>query len=238
MSIEVIIGCYNQEKWLSDAIWSAQNQIMPAHNGSHLMPEKFEDYSIRVVHDNCGGKGSGASASRNRAIKESKYDWIIWLDADDMLTSNYLYKMYHYAQSFPSNVQHIYKAPVQFIEGARLDLLHSCPLFPESDNPLHDEQLYPMCMSAMFPRKAWKVVNGFDESLYNMNDLDFWVRCGYSGYKFIALETQMLRRNVPGSLIDKGAAMEKQILEQFNKKHGSRLTHKLLPYRVPMRNEC
>lgn len=243
MSIEIIIGCYKQEKWLNDAIFSAQNQIHPRSSSAPpgILPAKFENYSIRVVHDNCEGeKGTGASAARNRAIAESTADWIIWLDADDMLPSHYLHAMTHELAigDYHKDYKVIFRAPVQFIEGARLEMLRSCPLFPESDNMKHAHKYYPMCMSAMFPKKAWVELRGFDEKLYNMNDLDFWVRCGYADYSFIGVNTFMLRRNVAGSLIDKGASMEKEILAQFNAKHGSRLTHKLLPYRVPMRNEC
>lgn len=239
-SIDIIIGCYKQEKWLDEAIWSAQNQILPLRDvySPNVLPQLLTKYSIKVVHDNCEGKGTGASASRNRAIAKSTADWIFWLDADDMLPSHFIFKMLDAIQSsFVDVTKTIYRAPVQFIEGARLDLLNHCPII-ESDDLAHHAMKYPMCMSAMFPRQAWIDVLGFDASLYNMNDLDFWVRCGYAGYKFVGVNTFMLRRNVPGSLIDLGASREEEILAQFNTKHGTRLTKKLLPYRVPMRDEC
>lgn len=231
-SMEIIIGCYKQEVWLPRALRSVLNQVnYKILTAADEPPAPFLDYTIRVWHDNCSSHGTGASAARNRALSESKADWIIWLDADDMMPSHYLHAMYF--KIMFGNLKTIYSAPVQFIEGARLEMLHSC-VIPELDT-LYKRHRYPMGMSAAFPRDAWKDVGGFDESLRNMNDIDFWVRCGNAGYTFESAATFLFRRDVPSSLTN--TAIDALTLSKFNAKHKCQLSNRFLPYRVPMENE-
>lgn len=101
MKISVIIPVYNVKEYLSDALRSveiaARNvssclvQIVcvddGSTDGSGLLLDNFnharhgEEVEIKVIHQ----KNAGVSAARNRGLQESSGEWILFLDADDLL---------------------------------------------------------------------------------------------------------------------------------------------------------
>ena len=92
----VIIPLYNKELSISNTIQSVLDQtfqdfeIVIVNDGSTdnsiKEVEKFDDKRIRLIHQ----KNQGVSAARNRGIEEAKYEWVAFLDADDMWMDNHL----------------------------------------------------------------------------------------------------------------------------------------------------
>lgn len=90
MSISIIIPCFNDAATLGAAIESALiqggrvSEIIVVEDGSaddSLMVARQFDSSVRVVT----GPNRGVSAARNRGIAESEGEWLVFLDADDLL---------------------------------------------------------------------------------------------------------------------------------------------------------
>lgn len=89
--VSVLIPCYNAEKWLSQTIESIlaqtwdNTEIILVDDGSTdnslAIAKSFELNNLKVISQ----VNSGASTSRNRALKESQGDFIQYLDADDLL---------------------------------------------------------------------------------------------------------------------------------------------------------
>ena len=90
--ISVIIPCYNQGKYIDDAVDSVLSQtfqdfeIIIINDGStdEFTISKLRDYSkpkTSVVHT----KNQGASAARNTGFKITQSDFIQFLDADDII---------------------------------------------------------------------------------------------------------------------------------------------------------
>lgn len=88
-SVSVVIPCFNSEKYLSDAINSVIGQnhqdieIIVVDDGStdntKQIALSFPD--VKYFHH----QNSGVSYSRNRGLKESRGEYIIFLDSDDLL---------------------------------------------------------------------------------------------------------------------------------------------------------
>lgn len=92
----VVIPLYNKERSVKNTIESVLNQtfqdfeVIVVNDGSTdnslEVVKSFNDERIRIINQ----KNSGVSSARNRGIKEAKYDWIAFLDADDLWLPKYL----------------------------------------------------------------------------------------------------------------------------------------------------
>ncbi len=91
--VSILIPCYNCEKWLAETLDSAlaqtwQNiEIIVVDDGSIdnslAILKTFKSQKTKVIHQ----LNRGASAARNKALKECQGDFIQYLDADDLLAS-------------------------------------------------------------------------------------------------------------------------------------------------------
>src|SRR5690554_5521626 len=92
----VVIPLYNKELSISNTIQSVLDQtfqnfeIVIVNDGSTdnsvKEVEKFDDKRIRLIHQ----ENQGVSAARNRGIKEARYEWIAFLDGDDLWEKEHL----------------------------------------------------------------------------------------------------------------------------------------------------
>ncbi len=91
MLVSILIPCYNSERWLNQTLESALAQTWKrkeiivvddgSTDGSLAVAKSFESSSVKVISQ----ENRGASAARNRALKEAQGDFIQYLDADDFL---------------------------------------------------------------------------------------------------------------------------------------------------------
>src|SRR5947208_13826057 len=96
--ISILIPAYNAEAWIGDTIRSAMAQTWPrteiivVDDGSTdqtlARARQFESQGVRVV----GQKNQGASAARNKAFSLCHGDYIQWLDADDLLAPDKIWR--------------------------------------------------------------------------------------------------------------------------------------------------
>jgi glycosyltransferase involved in cell wall biosynthesis len=92
----IIIPCYNREKYILPAIYSALNQrdanfeIVVVDDGSSdntlAQLANIDDPRLKIVEK----AHTNAPDTRNRGITESKGNYIVWLDSDDLLHPNTL----------------------------------------------------------------------------------------------------------------------------------------------------
>lgn len=95
--ITISISSYNYEKFLPDAIESALNQTVPCevivvNDGStDNSLEIARKYPVKVINQ----VNKGLSSARNTGLMNCKTDWILFLDADDVLLPNCVEKIEH-----------------------------------------------------------------------------------------------------------------------------------------------
>ena len=100
MKLSVIIPCYNAGFYLSQAVSSIRNQqtgfpltteIIVIDDGStDGCVEKLQGSDLKILHQN----HQGASAARNYGMKESTGEYLLFLDADDVLLLNAVESLY------------------------------------------------------------------------------------------------------------------------------------------------
>lgn len=94
--LTVIIPLYNKEKHIIETLQSVLNQtykhfeVLVVDDGSTDNSVEYlnrlKDCRIRIISQT----NAGVSSARNTGIENSKYDWITFLDADDLWQPNHL----------------------------------------------------------------------------------------------------------------------------------------------------
>ncbi|MFB0552155.1 MAG: glycosyltransferase [Phycisphaerae bacterium] len=105
--VSVIMPAYNAAEYITEAIKSVLNQtykdyeLVVINDGSTDRTEDivlgFKDEKIKYLRQ----ENIGAWGARNRAIKESKGNFIINLDTDDMMTPDFIAKHLHEFEKHP-----------------------------------------------------------------------------------------------------------------------------------------
>lgn len=181
----VVIPLYNKELSITNTIQSVLNQTFQAYeivivndgstDCSVKKVKQFNDKRIRLIHQ----KNQGVSSARNRGIKEAKYNWIAFLDGDDLWSKKYL-------QSIYSKIN-IYPHELVFCSGyATLDNNYNlirCFSIKEEDvlysyfktfNYLKRTIVHTSAM--VVNKKALLKIGMFNEKLTHGEDGDCWIR--------------------------------------------------------------
>lgn len=207
--ISVIIPCYNQGRFLKDAI----NSLIGGHTSlGDFPPQTFQSFEAIIVDDQSpddtqkigmaladAGKGiryirrkknGGTSAANNSGIRVANGRFITILCADDMMEPDRLETLYRAAMTDPSKVY--YDDITTFTDGTRRD-----PMVMNEYN--FDRLLYKnqMHCGIFFERRAWERVGGYpEEMIHGREDWAMNIRLGANGYcgKHIKYKGYLYRR--------------------------------------------
>ena len=204
MKISVIIPCYNSAAWVGGAVESvlaqtrAADEVIVVDDGSTDKPAsalaEFGD-KVRLVRRENGG----LSAARNTGAREAAGDWFLFLDADDRLFSNALEKLSAKAESSRAGVG--YGFVLQRREPATETRLHSLP-YAVGEQPLPAAAMFwwtsiATAGCALISRELNEKVGGFDENFRQVEDAEYWLRCGVSA-PFAHTDTMVLDKSYHG----------------------------------------
>lgn len=182
--ISIIIPCYNYGHYLNQAINSVlastfqDFEIIIVNDGStdpytKKVLKNIKHPKIKIIHQ----ENKGVPNARNNGIRNSVGDYIMCLDADDLIDPTFMEKAYwifetrlevgivsSWTQNF-GDEHYIWK--VNFFSPYKL--------FKE--NILH--------VSSLFRRVCWEVTGGYDESMkyYGYEDWEFWIRIVKAGWQ-------------------------------------------------------
>lgn len=180
--ISVIIPCLNHGRFLKTSIGSVlasgygSLEIIVIDDGS------TEPETVRILDEAAWPKtriirqqNAGASAARNRAIRESNGEFFLTVDADDAIAPTLIEKAvaileanpklglaYPEANVFGDIREHWAFPPYNFYDLLWRNQIGSC---------------------ALIRRQAWEEAGGYDEKmLIGYEDWDFWIRLGKRGW--------------------------------------------------------
>ena len=104
IKVSIIVPVYNEEQYISATLDSIINQnfkdfeLIVVDDGStdntlEIVTEKLSNSKInhKIIHQ----ENSGVSSARNRGIKESCGDYIVFVDADDYILTDHLMHLYN-----------------------------------------------------------------------------------------------------------------------------------------------
>lgn len=190
--ISVIVPCYNHASFLDNCLDSVLGQSFQnweciiVSDGSTDNTEEVanrwvkHDPRFRYIYQN----NAGPSAARNRAIRSAVGKWILPLDADNYINSEYLEKAIPYMTD--NDIKIIYGEVKKFDQDNGLWKL---PTF--SLRKLASGNMIENC--SFFRKIDWENVDGYDESLiYGLEDWEFWISILKFGGKVHKLKEVML----------------------------------------------
>ncbi len=179
--ISIIVPCYNQAQYLSEALQSVLDQTYTnweciiVNDGS---PDNTEEIALEWIKKNTKfnylkKQNGGLSSARNEGIKIAKGEWILPLDADDYISTNYLELA---SKEFnKKNIKLIYGNAEKFGEETGFWSLPDYSI----EILAHKNVIY---CTAFFKRKDWETIGGYDEKMiYGLEDWDFWISLLESG---------------------------------------------------------
>lgn len=180
MSISVIIPTYNRANTIERCLDSVLNQTHTADE-IFVIDDGSTDGTAKLLKNKYSNinylykENSGVSAARNLGIKESKSEWLAFLDSDDEWMPQKLEAQLHSIQANP-NYRLFHSDEIWVRNGKRV-------------NPKYKHQKYggdifkyclPLCCISpsvvMIHRSLFDEIGLFDEKLPACEDYDLWLR--------------------------------------------------------------
>jgi glycosyltransferase involved in cell wall biosynthesis len=183
----VVIPLYNKEKHIKRAIDSILNQsyqkfeIIVVDDGSEddgvIKVEEYEDSRIKLIKQS----NKGVSAARNIGIKNAKYDYIGFLDADDVWKKDFLKEIYFLIKDYPNKAAYAtgYESYLENGSIKKAKYSNTNDKFRGVINNYFKNTLKNSLFSSssvVIRREIFKDIGYFDESLKLGEDLDMWFR--------------------------------------------------------------
>lgn len=174
--ISVIVPCYNQAKYLDEALQSVLDQTCenweciiiddgsPDNTGVIAQKWVAKDSRFRYFFSENGG----VSNARNIGILKSEGELILPLDADDKLGENYLTKAV-LEFSYNPNLKLVYCKAEKFGKKNGPWILK-----PFSHKSLAENNM--IFCSAFFRKSDWEKIGGYDTNMVKgLEDWEFWI---------------------------------------------------------------
>lgn len=190
----IVIPLYNKANCICDTLQSVLTQTYD-HYEIIVVDDGSSDNSVAVVAKlpefsaaMAGGQArlirkpnGGVCSARNRGIREARYDYVAFLDADDLWAPDFLEEMVRLINDFPE--AYLYSSNYgETINGKMIrDVSTGLPkgfrgiVSDYFEMPARVSDL--VCSSSAIVRKeVFKEVGGFDERIRYAEDTDMWWR--------------------------------------------------------------
>lgn len=184
--ISVIIPLFNKELYIKSTIENVLNQtfqsfeIIVVNDGSidngPKIVESFSDQRIRLINKENGG----VSSARNVGIQNAKFDYIAFLDADDVWLPNHLKEVYtlilnysNKAEVFVTNFARKYPDG-RVVQNRRDKELKGGIIENYFKLVLKKAIIHTSCVCVT--KKILIEVGMFDERMSRGEDIDLWTR--------------------------------------------------------------
>jgi glycosyltransferase involved in cell wall biosynthesis len=165
-NISVIINCLNGEKFIKDAIHSVLNQthrnfevIVWDNHSTDATAEIVRKISSKRVRYYYSPRKTNLGEARNLAISKAKYEWIAYLDCDDLWDEKKLESQFKLLEEYsnPDEIGLIYgKMAIRRMDGTRIPYKWDEAELPEGEifEQLLAEDFIPL-LAAIFRKEAF-----------------------------------------------------------------------------------
>ena len=187
--VSIIVPCYNQAHFLKDSLQSVLDQTYsnwecivvndgsPDNVSEVVALWKNKDARFKYLEKENGG----LSSARNFGIKHSKGNYILPLDADDILHHDYITRAVLELENDKSlAIVSCYSK--FFIKKKENVIFQLKPIGDSCINLLYANQLIA---TSLYHKECWKEVGGYDENMKKgFEDWEFWISITKKGWKY------------------------------------------------------
>jgi glycosyltransferase involved in cell wall biosynthesis len=186
--VSVVIPCHNYGRFLSQAIESVLSQtyapieVVVVDDGStDNTVEVAQQYPVTLLSEG----QAGVCAAVNRGVRSSRGEFIIRLDADDVLDPRYVERMVAALAEDP-------RAALAYSHGCYFGSASGPFLLEPFDPDRLAEGAYVTCL-ALTRRAAFDSVGGYDESMADLRceDWDLWLSFAERGIRGTLVRSQL-----------------------------------------------
>ena len=215
--VSVIIPTFNRRRWIGECLGSVRAQTYPhietlviddcSTDGTVEWLRAEPQYTFAKIH--VQPKNGGASEARNTGIRMARGDLIVFIDSDDLLAPKHVQTAVEVFQSEPN--LGLFACDSTLI-GTNGEVLYSGKTWHEIQSEIKN---YPLrtgrrelkdvfLFSNIFPgftlpKTVLEELNGFDQSIFPMDDYDLMLRVAGLGYGvYYQHEPLALRREHAG----------------------------------------
>jgi glycosyltransferase involved in cell wall biosynthesis len=220
--VSILIPAYNSERWIAETIKSALNQTWPnkeiiiVDDGSRdqtlASARGFASKTVAVISQ----ENQGASAARNKALQLCQGDYIQWLDADDLLSSDKIQRQMEAAEKCESKLKLMSCEWGDFLYRPMKARFIPTALWCDLD-PLEwllrkwEGNLHMQTATWLVSRELTSAAGPWDKRLLVDNDGEYFFRVIRSsdGVKFVPGVKVFYRASGPGSVSSIGLSDKK-----------------------------
>lgn len=209
--VSIIIPCYNAGPWIAEALDSALAQT---HRPLEIIviDDGSTDDSLAVIARYAAqhpdliryetGPNRGGNAARNRGFALSRGEYVLFLDADDLLSPETIAALYEAIRTKPDHLAVCDWDKFQFDQGTRRVIVQG-QRWPQDLDPIRiycSKYVFPL-HSVLWPRAIVQRNHGWDESLKHYQDADMIMRTLIQGTSLTHANAGMAHyRNTPNSV--------------------------------------
>jgi len=215
--VSVIIPVYNAEKYIASAIESVliQNyrnfEVIVIDDGStdntKQIIDSFGDEKIRCFYQ----PNAGLASSHNAGIKKSKGQFLIKLDADDIMTPDFIEKHLKIFEQFPET-DLVYCDDTLVDEGDKVLRVIRRPEYSDTNLLIRDlfQCGFPVVpFRTCIKRSVFDKIGFFDETLCMAEDYDMICRFVKSGLKIKHLPEPLYFRRMTTNSLSRDSNLKK-----------------------------
>jgi len=234
----VVIPLFNKEDYIEDTLNSILNQsykhfeVIIVNDGSSdsslNIVKSISDSRINIINQ----ENQGLSGARNSGIEASKYDFVAFLDADDLWCEDYLMTIINLMQT--QNLSKVYATAVKVLRSHQKPNLSIIPFNKKGVKIISN--YFSLAKNIFGPssmvinKDIFKDIGFFDDKINYGEDEDFFIRC-FTRYKinYYSCHKVYYRKGVLNQLTSPNTLIHRNIPD-YSKYLNKDNYHELKPY--------
>lgn len=187
MRVSVVVPCFNSAAYVSEAFASVVGQHLPGCELVLIDDGSTDDTVERIEQliattplptQFARQANAGVAAARNAGISLARGEFIVPLDADDLLAPGFLQAALAAAQATDADI--VFPDRLEFGDIDRL-----CRAGPFELERLKRFNQLSYC--ALYKRSLWRKLGGYRSNVSGFDDWDFWIGAAASGARALHL---------------------------------------------------